>query len=614
MRGVLRLAVFSTLLLVALPPAHAQSEIVLYNFCSQPNCIDGENPASSLTPDGAGNFYGTTQLGGAHQYGTVFELSPNGAGGYNETVLYSVCSLPWCADGSSPDSNVTFDAHGNLYATTYYGGPYASGPYSGYGVVFELSPEPAGGCPSGSNNGNGWCETVLYSFTSTPDGAFPASGLAWDHQGNLYGTTYGGGSGDGVVYELSPNGSGVWNEQIIYDSGGYAGLTIDGSGNIYGADDAKDGHIFKLAPNGSLGWNTTILHTFTGGHNDGGFPQGTPILDSAGNVYGTSTGGGSSSAGAVWELTPGTGGEYTEGILESFTWNDGSAPYAGVVLDSSGNIYGTTQIGVKSPCYDGCGTVFELEADGATYQWKIVWSFNGTDGGYPSDSLILEGGNLYGTTYGGGTSSNCPGTGGCGVAFEVNPSAVATTTVLTSSPNPSPYGQSMTFTAVVTSNLGAPPDGEIVTFKKGTTVLGTVALRGGSATLSTSALPPGTAYIKSGYGGDINMASSTSNTVAQIVKKAATTTVLTSSLNPSPYGQSMTFTAVVTSNLGAPPDGEIVTFKKGTTVLGTGTLSGGSASFTTSALPAGTDYIKAVYGGDIHFVASTSSSVKQVVH
>src|SRR5208282_2228394 len=106
------------------------------------------------------------------------------------------------------------------------------------------------------------------------------------------------------------------------------------------------------------------------------------------------TGGGSSSAGAVWELTPGTGGEYTEGILESFTWNDGSAPYAGVVRDSSGNIYGTTQIGVKSPCYDGCGTVFELEAGGTTYQWKILWPFDGTDGGYPSDSLILEGQSL----------------------------------------------------------------------------------------------------------------------------------------------------------------------------------------------------------------------------
>src|SRR5208283_2479860 len=166
MRGVLTLAVLSTLLLVALPLAHAQPEVVLYNFCSQPNCVDGENPVSSLMPDGAGNFYGTTQLGGANMYGTVYELSPNGAGGYNETVLYSFCSLANCTDGSYPDSYVTFDG-----------------------------------------------------------------------RGNLYGTTYGGGNGMGTVYELSPNGSGGWNERVIYDRGGYAGLTIDGSGNLYGADD-----------------------------------------------------------------------------------------------------------------------------------------------------------------------------------------------------------------------------------------------------------------------------------------------------------------------------------------------------------------------------------------
>ena len=163
------LALLSTLLLVALPPAYAQPEIVLYNFCSQPKCVDGENPASGLVLDGAGNFYGTTQLGGANVDGTVFELSPNEGGGYSETVLYSFCSLQKCTDGSYPDSYVTFDGQGNLYGTTYYGGLFASGPYSGYGLVFELSPEPGGGCPSGSNQGNGLCETVLYSFMSTPD-------------------------------------------------------------------------------------------------------------------------------------------------------------------------------------------------------------------------------------------------------------------------------------------------------------------------------------------------------------------------------------------------------------------------------------------------------------
>jgi uncharacterized repeat protein (TIGR03803 family) len=254
MRGVLTVVALSTLLVVTLPLMNAQSEIVLYSFCAQPNCADGSNPASSLLADSAGNLYGTTQLGGANKYGTVFELSPNGVGGYNESVLYSFCSQSSCKDGSSPDSAVAFDHDGNLYGTAYYGGRYALGPYSGYGVVFELSPEPSGGCRSGSNTGNGWCETVLYSFRSNPDGAFPFSGIVRDPQGNLYGTTYGGGSGVGTVYELSPTSSTGWKEQVIYTSGGYAGLTRDSYGNLYGSDVVKDGHIFKLSPNGVGGF------------------------------------------------------------------------------------------------------------------------------------------------------------------------------------------------------------------------------------------------------------------------------------------------------------------------------------------------------------------------
>lgn len=518
MRGVLTLAVLFTLLLATLPSAHAQPETVLYNFCSQPNCIDGANPAASLTPDGAGNFYGTTQLGGANMYGTVFELSPNGVGGYSETVLYSFCSLQNCTDGASPDSYVTSDGRGNLYGTTYYGGLFASGSYSGYGLVFELSPEAGGACPSGSNSGNGWCETVLYNFMSTPDGAFPFSGLTWDSYGNLYGTTYGGGSGTGAVYELSPNGKGGWSEQIIYDSGGYAGLTIDGSGNLYGADDVANGHVFELSPNGSGAWRANILHTFTANRTDGSDPEGTPVLDSAGNIYGTTVSGGARKGmGTVWKLTPAPGGEYTEEILSSFIWTYGSNPKGTVLLDSSGNIYSTTAFGIhKSPCYDGCGTVFELVAGGSGYEWALVWTFNGTDGGNPVDTLILDGGNLYGTTYGGGTSSYCPGAGGCGVAIEVNPLARVTTTGLTSSPNPSTYGAAVTFTAVVTP---APPDGEMVTFEHGLKVLGTAPLHGGTATFTTSTLPPGTPHIKAVYGGDLTVEGSTSKGVQQVVEK-----------------------------------------------------------------------------------------------
>ncbi|MGC2246232.1 MAG: choice-of-anchor tandem repeat GloVer-containing protein [Terriglobales bacterium] len=517
MRGLLTLAILSTLLLVALPPAHAQPETVLYNFCSQPSCADGENPASGLTPDGAGNFYGTTQLGGSNLYGTVYELSPNGVGGYNETVLYSFCSLQSCADGSFPYSYVIFDARGNLYGTTFYGGLLASGPYSGYGLVFELSPKPHGGCPSGSNSGNGWCETVLYSFTSNPDGAFPFSGLTLDASGNLYGTTYGGGSGMGTVYELSSNGKGGWSEQVIYDSGGYAGLTIDGSGNLYGADDAGMGHVFELSPDGNGGWNAIVLHSFKAGRTDGSIPQGTPVLDGAGNIYGTTfEGGATRGMGTVWKLTPGPPGQYTQNILHNFIWSYGSNPRAAVVLDSSGNIYGTTAYGIhKSPCYDGCGTLFELTKNGSNYEWMLVWNFNGTDGGNPVDTLILDGGNLYGTTYGGGKSSYCPGAGGCGVVIEMNPSARVTATTITSSPNPSTFGEPVTFTAVVTP---PPPDGEPVTFKTAK-VLGTAPLNGGTAMFTTSTLPVGTPHVKAVYGGDKLFEASTSKGVKQVVQR-----------------------------------------------------------------------------------------------
>ncbi|MGB7151503.1 MAG: choice-of-anchor tandem repeat GloVer-containing protein [Terriglobales bacterium] len=122
-RGALTLVlIFALLIVAAARPAHAQTEVVMYTFCSRQNCADGEGPASSLAPDGAGNFYGTTQLGGANMRGTVFELSPNGVGGFNETVLYSFCSLPYCTDGNEPTSNVIFDGAGNLYGTACSGG------------------------------------------------------------------------------------------------------------------------------------------------------------------------------------------------------------------------------------------------------------------------------------------------------------------------------------------------------------------------------------------------------------------------------------------------------------------------------------------------------------
>jgi uncharacterized repeat protein (TIGR03803 family) len=391
-RSILTLAVLSALLLIAACPAQAQTETVLYNFKGG---SDGFTPQSRLTSDGVGNLYGTTGFGGLG-YGTVFELSPNGSGGWNETVLYSFTGG---ADGANPYmSYVLFDNVGNLYGTTYEAGSY------GYGTVFELSPV-----------GTSWTETVLYSFAGGADDANPLNGLITDSAGNLYGRTYESGGGNGVIFALSKSGS-VWTKQVIYDGApGYAGLTMDTAGNIFGV---TGDIVFELSPNGHGGWNPTVIHTFAGGPKDGLVAEGTPVLDKDGNLYGTTLGGGSKNNGTVYELSPvkkgKNKGKWTERILHSFRGGnkDGSEPFAGIVFDAVGNIYGTTEIAGNSLA----GTVYELVAPVGKggYKEKVLWKFNNTDGYEPVDSLILDSaGNLYGTASGGSS--------GNGVVFEVTP-------------------------------------------------------------------------------------------------------------------------------------------------------------------------------------------------
>ena len=187
----------------------------------------------------------------------------------------------------------------------------------------------------------------------------------------------------------------------------------------------------------------------------------------------------------------------------------------------------------------------------------------------------------------------------------------ATTTTLTSSPNPSTFGQSVIFTATVTSSIGPPPDGEIVTFKQGKTVLGTGTLTGGTVTLSNSTLGVGTKAVTAVYAGDANFATSTSKAVSQVISKATSTTTLTSSQNPSTYGQSVTFTATVAPQFSGTPTGSVV-FKDGTKTLKTVTLSGGVASYTTSTLATGTHNITATYNGSTNFIGSSASLTQTV--
>jgi uncharacterized repeat protein (TIGR03803 family) len=300
----------------------------------------------------------------------------------------------------------------------------------------------------------------------------------------------------------------------------YAGLTMDAAGNIFGTTGSA---VFELSPTGNGGWNPTLIHTFAPGTKDGFDAEGTLVFDSAGNLYGTTEWGGANNTGTVYELSPGNG-RWTENILYSFPGSpkrEGTHPWGGVVFDADGNLYGTTTTGGLSSlyCQYNCGTVFELVAPvgGGSYQEKVLWEFNLFDGANPLASLLRDSaGELYGTTESGG-----PGIPAFfGTVFEVNPSAASTATTLTSSPNPSTRGHAVTFTAVVTSSEGAPPNGEAVSFMKGNTVLGTGTLSGGSASFSTSTLPPGTAGVTAVYAGDLNFVASTSNTVEQLVKKA----------------------------------------------------------------------------------------------
>ncbi len=310
--------------------AFTQSETVLYNFTDVGG--DGRAPQNGLTSDDHGNFYGNTSFGGAPgSNGTVFELSPNGSGGWNETVLYSFTGKP---DGAYPNGPFVIDSAGNLYGSTTFGGVYDKG------TVFELS-----------HHGALWTETVPHSFGAkgAKDSQLPLSGLIMDSSGNLFGTTA------GAVFEVSPSG-GKWTAKAIYYGVDdiFSGLTMDAAGNIYGASISR---AFELSPNGKGGWHKHVIHIFAGGPTDGTYVTGTPALDQAGNLYGTTAlgglGGGNGN-GMVYELSPAQNGTWTEKILYFFKGGkDAYNPSSGgVVLDAAGNIYGNT--------YNVASTALEL--------------------------------------------------------------------------------------------------------------------------------------------------------------------------------------------------------------------------------------------------------------
>jgi uncharacterized repeat protein (TIGR03803 family) len=384
-------------------------------------------PYGGLVLDKAGNLYGTTEFGGDNNQGTVFKVTVDSNGNWTETVLYSFAGAK---DGGQPHAGLILDAAGNLYGTTALGG---GGSCSvGCGTVFELKP-----------SSSGWTETVLYTFTGDSDGRAPYARLVFDAAGNLYGTTLYGGkvgticsSGCGTVFQLSPSAS-QWKETVLHAFAGgddgsfpYSGLTLDAVGRLYGATQAgganADGTVFKLTSGSGGVWTESVIHTFTGG-NDGKNPVSDLIVDGVGNLYGTASQSGAAGYGMVFELVPRSSGSWTEEVIHTFIDQPGANPMAGLVMDSAGNLYGTTMLGANlRPCGGGCGTLYKL-APASGWTFSVLHLFGrGTDGYHPSGDVILDpSGNLYGTTQAGGTT-------GRGTVFRIS-SAAAPFSIVTAS-------------------------------------------------------------------------------------------------------------------------------------------------------------------------------------
>lgn len=392
MRSKSTMAAFAFPLLlaaIAIPMAHAQTFSVFHNFSG---ASDGANPLNGLIADASGNFYGTANSGGASGYGAVFEITSAGV----ETILHSFAGG---ADGASPEGVLIRDQKGNLYGTTTGGGN------SGAGTVYKVT---AAGH-----------ETVLYRFTGGADGSIPEAGLARDSEGNLYGTTTAGGAnGNGVVFKLRPPAQkgARWQEEVLYSFGALpdgatpvGGVAFDGAGNLYGTTSAGGtygyGAVFELSPVASA-WTETILHDFQDG-NDGGVPYAGLMLKK-GNFYGAATEGGTAGGGAIFKLTPAGGGWNFTVLYSNPGWGISGA-FRDLIMDASGNLYGTTHC-------DGdysAGTVYKLTPAAGSWTYTQLYEFTGgTDGLYSFSNLVLLNSHLYGTTNQGGAN-------GLGVIFDI---------------------------------------------------------------------------------------------------------------------------------------------------------------------------------------------------
>lgn len=369
--------------LIATPRTQAQTFKVVYNFTGG---SDGGNPLDGLTLGSAGSLYGTTNAGGVSSYGVVFKVTKTGV----ETVVHEFTGG---TDGAYPQGGLVRDTGGNFFGTTTAGGASNNGTVFGFTAAGK--------------------EGVLYSFAGGTDGAVPQAGLALDAAGNLYGTTSAGGLyGNGTVFKITrPAKGGKWTETVLYNFGTgpdgsvpVASVAFDKSGNLYGTTSAGgtsgNGTIFELVPSGSS-WTETILHNFQNA-DDGAVPYGGLISDAAGNFYGSATEGGTGGGGTIFELTSDAGAWTFNVIYSNPGWGI-SGSFRNLILDASGNLYGTTHCDGANDA----GTVYKLSPASGLWTYTSLYVFTGgTDGLYSYSNPVLEGNYVIGTTKLGGENGS----------------------------------------------------------------------------------------------------------------------------------------------------------------------------------------------------------------
>jgi uncharacterized repeat protein (TIGR03803 family) len=419
---LIKIALTLALAVVLAPASQSQVFTVIHSFTGG---SDGYLPLY-VTIDSHGKIYGNGSNGCC---GEIYRLQRSGAGWVFATVSRFLSNS---TDGSP--GPVTIGPDSGLYGPTALGGIFGGECQNATcGTVYSLHVPPnfchSVSCP--------WNLTTLYSFgtSSNEDGWFPTGAVSFDHMGNLYGTTQTGGAGyygqGGTVYELTPS-AGTWTESILYNFVGgndgrtpKTGVVMNQSGNLYGTTFYGGGEgcyaqgcgtVYELSPSPS-GWTEKVIYSFQGG-SDGDVPLGDLVLDSSGNLYGTAAYGGAGNGGTVYELTP-SGEGWTFNVLYALPGTGDSGPSGVLSMDPVGNLYGTS---VANGAY-GYGYAFKLTRSGENWTFTDLHDFTGgVDGSGPYGGVVLDSdGNIYGAAPLGGGTPQCEAGHGCGTVWEITP-------------------------------------------------------------------------------------------------------------------------------------------------------------------------------------------------